>query len=183
MGRGCLAGHVYAGAVILNKLENKSMYRDSKTLSGVRREELRLRIKSYNQHGIGFASVEEIDRLNILKASLLAMKRAVLALGVKSGHILVDGIYPIPDMPGFHQSCLIKGDQRAAPIAAASILAKVERDWYISELGKDYPLYGFEQHKGYCTAAHKEAIRKYGPCPVHRRSFSGVKEYLAPPLS
>ena len=128
---------------------------------------------------MGWASVEEIDELNILQASLLAMQRAVLALGIDSGHILIDGIFKIPGMgTGFKQSTFVKGDLRVAPISAASIVAKVARDTLMNDYGVQFPRYGFDRHKGYSTIEHKSAIQQYGPLQVHRKSFSGVKEYL-----
>jgi len=127
---------------------------------------------------VGTASVEEIDSLNIHRASLLAMKRAVKNLNVKEGHLLIDGKFTIPELENFSQTPLIKGDQRAAPIMAASIIAKTERDKLLRSFQKDYPEYLFEEHKGYATKKHKTAIQQYGPCPLHRKSFSGVREHL-----
>lgn len=179
VGRGCLAGPVFAGAVIIDHKAASSIYTDSKLLSAGRREKLAAEIREVHMVGIGFATVEEIDRLNILKASLLAMERAVLALGVKSGHVLVDGNQKIPGlMKSFAQTTLVKGDLRAQPVAAASIVAKVTRDRLLAELEEKFPYYGFSKHKGYSTAEHKEAIVKYGPCEIHRRTFAGVREYL-----
>lgn len=177
VGRGCLAGPVYASAVIFKSDLLSDLVTDSKLLSEKRREELHDLILSAHQVGIGFATPEEIDELNILNASLLAMKRAVEKLGVSSGHVLVDGNKMIPDLRGFTQTTVIKGDLRVAPISAASIVAKVTRDRLMKELGKEYPHYGFEIHKGYCTALHKEGIKAHGPCKEHRKSFAGVKEY------
>lgn len=179
VGRGCLAGPVYAAAVIFRTDELSDLVTDSKLLSEKRREELFDQIMSVHHVGIGSASVEEIDQLNILNASLLAMKRAVEKLGVPSGHVLVDGNKLIPNLSmNFKQTTIIKGDLRAAPISAASIIAKVTRDRLMKELGAQYPVYGFEVHKGYSTPVHKESIVTNGPCIVHRRSFAGVKEYL-----
>ena len=175
-GRGCLAGPVFAGAVILNFPEK---FWDSKSLSPQRREELAQMIKTNHRYGVGTASVEEIDTLNIHRASLLAMKRAVENLNVKEGHLLIDGKFTIPGLTKFSQTPLIKGDQRADPIMAASIIAKTERDKLLRSFQKDYPKYLFEEHKGYATKKHKEAIQQYGPCPLHRKSFSGVREYIA----
>ena len=130
---------------------------------------------------IASSSLKEIDELNILHASLLAMKRAVmgLKLNLNESHILVDGNFIIPGMESkISQTALIKGDLRATPIAAASIVAKVARDELLIAMAEDYPQYGFERHKGYSTKLHKEAIKKFGPTKEHRRSFSGVKEYL-----
>lgn len=178
VGRGCLAGRVYAGAVILNHTKNLELFRDSKVLSAIRREEISKIILAEHQVGIGFATVEEVDRINIFQASLLAMKRAILELGIKSGHIVVDGKFPIPKMKGFLQTTLIKGDSRAAPVSAASIVAKVARDKYMADLGEKFPQYGFDRHKGYSTADHKSTIAKFGPCPEHRKTFRGVAEYI-----
>lgn len=179
VGRGCLAGRVYAAAVILNENVDTTSFTDSKALSEKRREELAREVLRYHHYGIGFASVDEVDRLNILQASLLAMKRAVLELNVTDGHIIVDGNMRIPSLAGFVQTPLVKGDLRAAPVAAASILAKVTRDHYITEMASVYPNYGFEKHKGYSTQLHKSAIADIGPCEIHRRSFKGVREYLS----
>lgn len=178
VGRGCLAGPVYAGAVILDQKFSYTQYVDSKLLSARRREELALEIHAHHQVGLGFATVEEIERLNILQASLLAMARAVAALKVSAGHVLVDGNMTVPRLKGFTQTTLVKGDLRAEPVAAASIVAKVARDRLLGEMAKDFPQYGFAQHKGYSTAQHKAAIRRFGPCAVHRRAFAGVREHL-----
>lgn len=178
VGRGCLAGRVYAAAVILDETKDLSALTDSKKLSESRRSFLSKQILNEHQCGIGFASVEEIDQINILQAALVAMKRAIEALGVESGFVLVDGNQKIPGLNQvFEQECVVKGDLRAAPIAAASIVAKVARDTYITELGEKYPQYGFAGHKGYSTKSHKEAIRVHGPCSIHRKTFAGVKEF------
>lgn len=179
VGRGCLAGPVYAAAVIFKSDSLSDLVTDSKLLSEKRREELIEQITQEHLVGIGSASVEEIDELNILNAALLAMKRAVENLGVTSGHVLVDGNKKIPGLAsGFLQTTVVKGDLRVAPISAASIVAKVTRDRLMKELGAQYPVYGFEVHKGYSTATHMQSILTNGPCVVHRRTFSGVKEYL-----
>ena len=179
VGRGCLAGRVYAAACILNLTKDYEMYTDSKLLSEKRRLEYSAQIKEDHQYCIAYAEVEEIDEINILNASLLAMKRAVEGLEVGMGTVLVDGNKTIKDLdPSYQQITLVKGDLRAQPVAAAAILAKVERDRYISELGEQYPHYGFATHKAYPTKTHKEAIVTYGPSPVHRKSFKGVKEYI-----
>lgn len=177
VGRGCLAGRVYAAAVILDPKKDNTLFRDSKLVVESQREELADWIKMECAYGVGFATVEEIDSLNILHASLLAMKRAVEALRVQGGHILVDGNKEIPNLMSFEQTTLVKGDQRAAPISAASILAKVERDHYMRGLGVKYPEYGFNEHKAYATKIHREAIEKYGPTTEHRKYFAGVKEH------
>jgi ribonuclease HII len=178
VGRGCLAGPVYAAAVIFDSTELKNTVTDSKLLSEERREELFELIKEKHQVGIGYATVEEIDEINILQASLLAMKRAIEALGVTSGHVLVDGNQKIPNLVGFEQTTVIKGDLRVAPISAASIVAKVTRDRLMKELGAKFPVYGFQDHKGYSTPVHKQSIVDHGPCDHHRKSFAGVKEYV-----
>ncbi len=177
VGRGCLAGPVFAGAAILLSEELESELTDSKLLSESKRQILAEKIKQHHHISIGWASEEEIEKLNIFQASFLAMKRAILGLNVSSGHILVDGKFPIPDFKGFSQTPLIKGDLRATPISAAAICAKVARDNLMLELSQSYPGYGLEKHKGYATEIHRKAIQKLGPSPIHRRLFGGVKEY------
>ena len=177
VGRGCLAGPVYAAAVIIPDGFDTSGLTDSKKLSEKRREELSKQIHAGCLVSLGFASVEEIDEINILWASLLAMKRAVEGLGVDHGHVLVDGNKAIPKID-FPQTTLVKGDLRAAPVAAASIVAKVYRDHLMMDLATDYPGYGLEGHKGYATPTHKEAIKELGPQSFHRKSFAGVREHL-----
>lgn len=178
VGRGCLAGPVFAAAVVLPP-PGPGLYQDSKILSELRREVLSAEIQKHYPSAIGIASVEEIAELNILWASLLAMKRAIVALGLESGHVLVDGKIRIPDLSeGFIQTPVIKGDLRAEPISAASIVAKVARDRFMVELSKKHAGYGFEVHKGYPTPAHKRALAILGPSHVHRRSFRGVAELL-----
>jgi len=180
VGRGCLAGPVYASAVSFNSDLLSDLVTDSKLLSEKRRTELAIEIQKHHHVGIGFASVEEIDELNILQASLLAMKRAVESLGFATGHLLIDGNQKIPNMAkGFQQTTVVKGDLRVAPISAASIVAKVTRDELMKNLGVEFPHYGFEAHKGYSTAVHKKSIAEHGPCIWHRKSFSGVKEYIS----
>lgn len=179
VGRGCIAGPVYAAAVILSSSKDTRHYTDSKLLSEKRREELSLSVQAHHRFGIGIASVEEIEQLNILKASLLAMARAVQALGVDGGHLLVDGKFRIPGLAGFEQTPLVKGDLRAAPISAASIVAKVARDRLMNELSQTYVHYGFEKNKGYGTEFHRDAIAKHGICAVHRKTFLGIREYVA----
>ena len=174
-GRGSLAGPVFAGAVILNF---KDKFDDSKKLTPEKRESLAEKIKSHHIFGIGIASVKEIDDLNIHQASLLAMRRAVMSLNIKTGHLLIDGKFCIQNLPSFIQTPLIKGDQRAYPIMAASIIAKTERDKLLCSYQDSYPNYLFEKHKGYGTRVHKEAIAKYGPCSIHRKTFRGVKEHI-----
>lgn len=170
-GRGPLAGPVVAAAVILP--EHTSVYGidDSKKLSPLKREELFHQIKiSALFWSVGMASVEEIDSLNILRASLMAMQRAVLSLGTKPEYVLVDAVQipgiQIPQLP------IIKGDGKSQSIAAASIIAKVTRDKLMDDYDRRFPDYGFTRHKGYGTADHMEAIKRYGQCPLHRKTFT-----------
>lgn len=177
VGRGCLAGPVFAAAVILPADFKVRGITDSKLLSEERREELSEKILAVAQVGIGFASVGEIDRLNILQASFLAMRRAIENLQVGIGHVIVDGNQKISQLDsGFLQTTVVKGDLRAQPIGAASIVAKVARDSMMKKLGEKYPAYGFEKHKGYGAPGHLEAIQKFGPCVHHRSTFAGVRE-------
>lgn len=179
VGRGCLAGPVVAAAVLITSKDLKFDRRitDSKKLGASVREELAEIIRLKMKTAIGWATPQEIDEINILQASFLAMERAIAGLGVTEGFVLVDGKFTIPGLPkSFEQMALIKGDLRAKPIGAASILAKVYRDQLMTELAKELPTYGFEIHKGYPTAAHKAAIRAAGITIHHRRSFRGVVE-------
>ena len=169
-GRGPLAGPVYAAAVILpNHLEIPGLD-DSKKLTDKRRRELMPIIKEQAvAYGIGFATEKEIDEINILQATFLAMERAIAQLEGKADLALIDGNrekdFGLPVMT------VVKGDSRSANIAAASVLAKVSRDDYMDEMAKKYPEYGFEIHKGYGTKAHYEALRTYGHCDLHRVTF------------
>ncbi len=174
-GRGPLAGPVSAAAVILDETRPIAGLNDSKKLTERRREKLAPMIKeSALAWAVAYASVEEIDRLNILQATLLAMKRAVLALDVLPGLVLVDGLY-CPET-GLTSQAIVKGDGKVAAISAASILAKTARDALMLELHEQYPQYGFAAHKGYPTAAHIAALRKHGASAVHRSSFGPVQE-------
>ncbi len=169
-GRGPLAGPVYAAAVILPMDCEIDGLNDSKKLSEKKREQLfDVICEKAAAYGIGSASAEEIDRVNILQATFLAMERAYNALPQKADWALVDGnrMPPLP-VPG---EWVIKGDAQCASIAAASILAKVSRDRVLRELDRAFPQYGFAKHKGYGTKAHYEAIKQYGLLPEHRRSF------------
>ena len=231
VGRGCLAGPVFAGAVLflnpsyletlnLCGLKKKSQknhlnpqleaftcfsrdkqithYPDSKKISAKERAKLAQIIMNKHLYAIGISSVAEIEKLNILQASLLAMKRATMACYTKwqaflfqqaqttpynspqakphiLAHILVDGHFLIPNLPShLPQTTFVKGDQRLSPIASGSIIAKVARDTWISQQDKQYPHYGFSNHKGYGTLKHRQALAKYGPCPLHRKGFAGV---------
>lgn len=169
-GRGPLAGPVCAAAVILPEGTVIPGLNDSKKLTDKKRRELFPVIQQQAiAYGIAFASEEEIDQMNILQATFLAMKRAIAQLEGKGEFALIDGNretdFGIPCMT------VVKGDSRSANIAAASVLAKVSRDDYMMELAKTYPEYGFEVHKGYGTKAHYEALRQHGMCPAHRRTF------------
>ncbi len=174
-GRGPLAGPVVAAAVILDELQPIKGLNDSKKLTALRRERLydEIRAKALCC-SVAQASVEEIDRLNILQATLLAMRRAVEGLRLKPGKVLVDG-NRLPVL-GVLAEAIVQGDALVPCISAASILAKVTRDRWCAELHAQYPLYGFAGHKGYGTAEHMAALRKHGPCPEHRRSYAPVRE-------
>lgn len=173
-GRGPLAGDVYAAAVILPEGLEIPGLNDSKKLSEARREELAPVIMAQAEaYCIASASVEEIERLNILQAALLAMHRAVEGLSVMPDFVLTDGNQPpVVPMP---VGTLIGGDAKSASIAAASVLAKTARDAALRDLDRQFPQYGFAAHKGYGTKAHYAAIDEYGPCPAHRMSF--LKKY------
>ncbi len=177
-GRGPLAGTVVAAAVILDPQRPIAGLNDSKKLSEKKRVALAALIRERAlAWAVASASVEEIDRLNILHASLLAMQRAVAALSVRPTLALIDGNRcPQLDMPS---EAVIKGDGIIASIAAASILAKTVRDAEMLALHAEYPMYGFDRHMGYPTAAHCEALEKHGASPVHRRSFGPVARQLA----
>ncbi len=169
-GRGPLAGPVFAAAVILPDDMDISELNDSKKLTEKQRDKLFDTIKEKAaDYAIAFATVEEIEEINILNASMLAMKRAIEQLKTKPDLALIDGNiargFNIPARP------IIKGDALSPSIAAASILAKVARDRYCTEMDEQYPMYGFAKHKGYPTKDHKAAVIKYGPAPVHRMSF------------
>jgi ribonuclease HII len=176
-GRGPLAGPVVAAAVILDDLQPIRSLRDSKTLSARTRERLfdEIRAKALCCC-IAQASVEEIDRLNILQATLLAMRRAVEGLRLRPALVLVDG-NRLPALP-MPAHAIVKGDAKVAAISAASILAKVHRDRLCGQLHEAHPHYGFDGHKGYPTPDHLTALRRHGPCPAHRRSFAPVRAVL-----
>ncbi|HEX7812083.1 MAG TPA: ribonuclease HII [Burkholderiales bacterium] len=173
-GRGPLAGPVYAACVILRQEDPIDGLADSKMLTAQRREELAVEIRGRAAAwAIASASVEEIDRINILRASLLAMKRAVEQLGVEPHEVLVDGLH-CPEVR-FPSRAIVDGDSLVAEISAASILAKTARDALMRELHGLYPDYGFDRHKGYSTREHLEALQRFGVCPIHRRSFAPVR--------
>ncbi|HEX5391537.1 MAG TPA: ribonuclease HII [Burkholderiaceae bacterium] len=176
-GRGPLAGPVVAAAVILDDLHPIAGLADSKKLSPAKRERLydEIRAKALCC-SVAEASVEEIDRLNILQATMLAMRRAVEGLRLKPTKVLVDG-NRLPPLPMLAEA-IVKGDSKVAAISAASILAKVTRDRWCAQYHVEFPAYGFDGHKGYGTAEHLAALRLHGPCPQHRKSFTPVAESL-----
>ena len=175
-GRGCYAGPVSAAAVILPKDFYHPLLNDSKQLTAAQREKLRPLIEKESiSFGVSLVSHEEIDRLNILKASFLAMHQAIAQLKKKPGLLLIDGnrFSPYKKIP--HQ-CFVKGDGRFASIAAASVLAKTYRDEFMLELHQEFPQYHWNKNKGYGTAAHREAISTHGLCQYHRKSFRLLPE-------
>ena len=177
-GRGPLAGSVVAAAVILAESCIIPGLTDSKKLSASKRAALETQIK---QQAIAWAvaesSFEEIDQINILQASLLAMKRAILQLEQLPGLVLIDG-NKVPDLPGYQMRAIVKGDLYEPCISAASILAKQHRDRQMLELDRLYPQYRFAQHKGYPTKLHRSLLKQYGASPVHRISFKPVRELI-----
>lgn len=169
-GRGPLAGPVCAAAVILPEGVIIDGVNDSKKLSEKKREALFDVIREQSlAYSIAYATVNEIEEINILNATMLAMKRAVEGLSVKADYAMIDG-NRLPEL-AIDSECIVKGDAKSMSIACASILAKVSRDRLLYKYAEEYPMYGFDKHKGYGTAAHREAILKYGPCPYHRKSF------------
>ncbi len=176
-GRGPLAGPVISAAVVLPLSFTAPGITDSKKLTPKKRDLLFETI--YGQAvsiGIGIIDPVEIDRINILQASLLSMSIAVKNLKPPPDHLLIDGIFRIPS--NLPQKPITKGDSLSISIAAASIIAKVTRDRLMVRYDEDYPMFGFCRHKGYPTKAHKQAVKEFGPCPIHRRSFKGVKEFV-----
>jgi ribonuclease HII len=182
-GRGPLAGPVVAAAVVIGpdfKIDDADLelVADSKKLTPARREKLFGIIKTKALAvEIGLADNETIDRINILQASFLAMRRAIFKLTVEPDYVLTDGKFRIPKL-NKPQTAIISGDAKVWTIAAASIIAKVSRDWLMRELDKKYPEYLFAKHKGYGTKLHLEMIETYGPCSIHRRSFAPIKNLI-----
>ncbi len=174
-GRGPLAGPVVAAAVILCDGGIPGVD-DSKKLGAKRRAELETEIRAHCLVGVGMAEPDEIDRINILQATLAAMRRAVEALGIEPGHILVDG-NRLPEW-GYSAEAIIGGDAVHPCISAASIVAKETRDRMMRAAAFEHPQYGWESNKGYPTRAHLEALREHGPCALHRRSFAPVAQSL-----
>ena len=177
-GRGPLAGPVVSAAVILPQRFDLPGLNDSKQLSATKREQLYPLIRAQSiALGLGVSRVEEIDRTNILQATLMSMVRAVSKLKVMPDYLLVDGIHPLP--LALPQNVLKKGDSRSLSIAAASVVAKVVRDHLMTTYDQIFPGYGFSRHKGYGSQQHRDAIASLGPSPCHRRTFRGVREYCS----
>ena len=179
-GRGPLAGPVVVGAAILPNDFSHPKINDSKKLTELARERLydELIENEEIRWAVSVMSAAEVDEVNVLKATHLGMIRAVDALEVEPTMVLIDGL-PVPNYPYPHEG-IVKGDSKSLSIATASIFAKVTRDRLMREAAKEFPEYGFERHKGYGTKAHLEALRKYGPCPIHRRSFQPVAQLALP---
>ncbi len=177
-GRGCLAGPVFAAAVILPPDFQNELLNDSKQLSEAKRYQLRPIIEwQALAWGVGMVMPDEIDKINILNASFLAMHRALEQLSIQPQHLLVDGNRFRTNLT-IPYTCVVKGDGKLQSIAAASILAKTYRDDYMNQIAAAYPQYQWEENKGYPTQAHRQAIQQYGITPHHRLTFGGVKEFL-----
>ncbi len=177
-GRGPLAGPVFAAAVVLDPARPVAGLADSKVLSEKRRAALARAVKERAlAWAVAFATVEEVDRLNILRAALLAMRRAVERLAVSPAEVWVDGLH-CPEI-AYPVRALVRGDATVASISAASILAKTGRDAEMLRLHRQFPQYGFDRHKGYPTPGHLDALHRHGVCEVHRRTFAPVRELLA----
>jgi len=182
-GRGPLAGPVVAAAVILPERFRHALIDDSKKLTACQREEIYATLTARPDvcWAVSVVGHEEIDRVNILRASHEAMRRAVQALARPPQHALIDGL-PVRPFPIPH-TALVRGDGQCKSIAAASILAKVTRDRIMVRLDAEYPDYAFARHKGYCTELHLERLKAHGPCPIHRKTFLPVAEQLLPGLA
>ena len=177
-GRGCIAGPVFAAAVILPSGFQEPRLNDSKLLSTSQREQLREVVEQEAlAFGIGVVNEQEIDEINILNASFLAMHRALSLLKIQPGHLIIDGNRFKPYGKVAH-TCIVKGDGKYASIAAASILAKTHRDEFMIGLHQDYPVYGWDRNRGYPTQAHRKALLEHGPSPHHRRSFRLLNDQL-----
>ena len=177
VGRGSLIGPVYAAAVILNNSIDKRLLKDSKTLTKDKREELEEYIKKNSIWAIGQASTKEIEKINILHASLLAMKRAILKLNKKPSLVLIDG-NRLPNLKNYKLKYVIKGDKKIPCISAASIIAKVSRDKFIKKLSNQFNGYGWDRNSGYGTKEHLKAIKKLGITKHHRKTFSPISNLL-----
>ena len=178
VGRGSLIGPVYAAAVILKKNINKKELKDSKKLNKNKREVLAKYIKKNSTWAVGSASLKEVDKINILNASLLAMKRAIKKLKTKPSLVLVDG-NKLPLIENYKLKSIIKGDQKISEISAASIIAKVSRDRLITNLSKKFKKYSWSKNAGYGTRDHLVAIKKYGVTKLHRKSFKPIHNILS----
>ena len=179
VGRGSLIGPVYAAAVILKKNIDKSKIKDSKKLTKKNREILERYIKKNSYWSIGSASLKEIEKLNILNASLLAMKRAIKKLGKKPSCVFIDG-NQIPEIKNYKLKCTVKGDEKIPQISAASIIAKVTRDRFVKKLSKKFTKYAWDKNAGYGTKLHLKAIKKFGVTIYHRKKFSPIHNMLSP---
>tara|TARA_Y100000590_G_scaffold113815_1_gene129684 strand:- start:753 stop:1325 length:573 start_codon:yes stop_codon:yes gene_type:complete len=179
VGRGSLIGPVFAAAVIFKKNVDKKKFKDSKQLSKEKRNSLEKYIKKNSIWAIGSASLKEIEKLNILNASLLAMKRSVKKLKFKPTLTLIDG-NKSPDIIGYNLKCIIKGDQKISEISAASIIAKVARDRLITKMSKKYNKYAWDKNAGYGTKQHLKAIKKFGITKHHRKTFGPIHNILSP---
>jgi len=175
VGRGSLIGPVYAAAVILNNSINRKLLKDSKSLTKSKREKLSIYIKKNSEWSIGKASIKEIEKINILQASLLAMKRAIIKLKKKPTLILVDG-NKLPKIKNYNLRSIIKGDKKIPSISAASIIAKVARDKMITNLGSKFTGYNWHQNNGYGTKQHLNAIKNLGITSQHRKTFSPINK-------
>ena len=178
VGRGSLVGPVYAAAVILKKKVDKKKLKDSKKLTKINRQILEKYIKKNSYWSIGSASLKEIEKLNILNASLLAMKRAIMKLKKKPGQILIDG-NKIPKIKNYNLKYVIKGDEKIPEISAASIIAKVSRDRLITKMSKKYIKYSWNKNAGYGTRSHLLAIKKFGITKHHRKTFKPIHNILS----
>ncbi len=177
-GRGPLAGPVVAAAAILPEKFRHKVLRDSKQLSAKQRESIYGELSAHSDvvWAVAVVHVEEIDRINILRATHAAMRAAVGQLRAAPDHVLIDGL-PVRPFP-VEQTALVDGDALSFSIAAASVFAKVTRDRLMLDYDREFPAYGFAQHKGYGTELHLERLRQHGPCPIHRRTFLPVQQYL-----
>ena len=179
VGRGSLIGPVYAAAVILKKKLDKKILKDSKKLTKKNREKIEKYIKKNSYWSIGSSSLKEIEKLNILNASLLAMKRAIIKLKKKPKKVLIDG-NKLPKIKNYNLQYIIKGDEKIPEISAASIIAKVARDRLITKMSKKFVKYAWDKNAGYGTKLHLIAIKKFGITKYHRKTFSPIHNILSP---
>ena len=177
VGRGCLAGPVVSAAVVLKKSINLNLLKDSKKISFIKREEISEHIKKNSYYALGIASVEEILNLNILQASLLSMKRAILKLEIKPGLTLIDGNFAPKGLKNY--KTIINGDEKFKVVSAASIIAKVYRDKFMIRLSKKFSNYAWDRNFGYGTKAHFEGLKKYGVTSHHRKGFKPIHKILS----